>query len=435
MKTFKKFLGIALLVSTTNNFVWFALTFWIYLETKSVVSTSTIAGIWLVATALSGVWFGSIVDHNKKKIAMLGSSLATLTAFSLALFIYTNTDQNLFTTINSSILWIFAFTILIGVVVGSIYAITGPTLVGLLVPEKERDKANGMFGTVMGVSFAITSVASGLVLAYFGMMWVLIIAVITTVISISLLLLLKIPEKEIVHLQDTAPGVQNKKVDVKGTINVIKKVPGLFALIVFTTFNNFLGGVFMALMDAYGLSIVSVQTWGLMWGVLSFSFIFGGLYISKYGLSKNPIKALFLINIILWIDCIFFTIVPSIVLLSIGMLIWMFFIPFIEATEQTVFQKVVPKERLGRVFGFAHSVEQAASPITAFFIGPIAQAVFIPFMTTGRGTELIGSWFGTGPGRGIALVFMTAGVVGLIVTLIARRSKSFALLSNKYKEK
>ena len=36
-------------------------------------------------------------------------------------------------------------------------------------------------------------------------------------------------------------------------------MPGLTALILFSAFNNFLGGVFMALMDAYGLSLVSVR--------------------------------------------------------------------------------------------------------------------------------------------------------------------------------
>ena len=76
----------------------------------------------------------------------------------------------------------------------------------------------------------------------------------------------------------------------------------------------------------------------------------------------------------------------------------MFLGPYAEAAEQTTLQKVVPYERQGRVFGFAQSVEQAASPLTAFLIGPLAQFVFIPFMTTGAGAEAIGGWFGTRPG-------------------------------------
>ena len=107
----------------------------------------------------------------------------------------------------------------------------------------------------------------------------------------------------------------------------------------------------------------------------------------------------------------------------------MLLVPFAEAAEQTVLQKVVPYERQGRVFGFAQSVEQAASPLTAFLIGPIAQFVVIPFMTDGRGADPIGRWFGTGPDRGLALVFVLTGVLGLLATLFALRSRSYRQLS------
>jgi DHA3 family multidrug efflux protein-like MFS transporter len=111
------------------------------------------------------------------------------------------------------------------------------------------------------------------------------------------------------------------------------------------------------------------------------------------------------------------------------MFIYLCLIPVVEAAEQTIIQKVIPPERQGRVFGFAQSIEQAASPLTAFMIGPIAQFFFIPFMTTGKGIEIFGSWFGTGIDRGIALVFIAAGLVGLTVTLFAMRSYAYRRLS------
>ena len=43
----------------------------------------------------------------------------------------------------------------------------------------------------------------------------------------------------------------------------------------------------MALMDAYGLSLMSVQAWGLLWGALSAGFILGGLAVAKTGLGKR----------------------------------------------------------------------------------------------------------------------------------------------------
>ncbi len=429
MNTFYKLLGSGLIVATTNNFVWFALTFWIYLTTRSVVATAYIAGIYLVATSLSGFWFGSLVDHNKKKNVMLGSSIATLIFFTLSFILYSSTPASAFASVTNVTLWMFVLLLMCGVVAGNIFTIAIPTLVTVLVPEDKRDKANGMFGAVMGIGFAITSVASGLVLGFLGMFWVLVIAVVCTILAIVYLSLISIPEKKIIH---TAEEVKPKKIDIKGTIGAIKAVPGLFALIFFTTFNNFLGGVFMALMDAYGLSLVSVQVWGTLWGFLSLGFIFGGLFIAKWGLGRNPLRTLLRINMVTWTVCIFFTIQPSIILLTAGMMVWMCLVPFIEATEHTVVQKVVPPERQGRVFGFAQSVEQAASPATAFLIGPIAQFVFIPFMTTGRGVDLIGGWFGTGTGRGIALVFVITGVLGLIMTILATRSASYKLLSKRY---
>lgn len=430
MKTFHKLLGYALIVATTNNFIWYALTFFAYLETRSVVSTGIVGGTYLVATALSGFWLGSLVDHHRKKYVMLGSSLATLSLYILSFLLFISSPSESFTSVASINFWAFVFLLLTGVVSGNVVNIAIPTLGTHLVPEDKRDKANGLFGSIMGISFAITSVASGFTLARGGMMIVLLIAIFLTLAALIYLFLTPIEEKRIIHVG----GAESKKIDIKGTLIVARAIPGLIALIFYTTFNNFISGVFMALMDAYGLSLVSVETWGFLLGALSFGFIFGGLIIAKKGLGKNPLKTLFRINIVTWGVCIFFAIQPSIVLLVIGMAFWMTLYPFVEATEQTIIQKVVPAERQGRVFGFAQSIEQAASPLTAFLIGPIAQFIFIPFMTTGSGVDLIGSWFGTGVGRGIALVFILTGITGLIVTLIAMRSKSYKLLAKKYQE-
>jgi DHA3 family multidrug efflux protein-like MFS transporter len=122
----------------------------------------------------------------------------------------------------------------------------------------------------------------------------------------------------------------------------------------------------------------------------------------------------------------------SVILLAAGMAIYMLLVPYAEASEQTVLQKVVPYERQGRVFGFAQSVELAASPLTAFLIGPITQLIFIPFMTTGAGADTIGGWFGTGPDRGIALVFVLLGLLGLGVTILALFSRPYRQLSARY---
>lgn len=431
MTPFHQILGNNLVANITNFTVWFAVTFWVYIETRSVFATGMIAGIYLVLTAGLGIWLGSLVDHNPKRFVMLGSSAVSAGFYALALAVLLFFPQDDFANPYGPILWIFILLVMFGVIAGNVRSIALATLVTILIPEDRRDKANGLVGMVTGIGFLTTSVISGFLVAWGGMLAVLVLAlVLTGLVFMHLLLFVHIDEKRPEPTAD-AP-TEPKRIDLRGTITVIASVPGLFALIFFATFNNFLGGIFMALLDAYGLSLVTVEVWGLLFGVLSTAFILSGLIIAKTGLGKNPLRTLLLVNLITWGVCTVFTIQHSIWLLAAGCFIWMLLGPYAEAAEHTTLQKVVPQERQGRVFGFAQSVEQAASPLTAFLIGPLTEFIVIPFMTVGLGAELIGGWFGTGPARGIALVFTVAGFLGLVLTIIAFRSKYYRQLSAAY---
>ena len=72
MKAFYHLLGDTLFVSVINATVWFAITFYAYLQTQSVMVTGIIGGIYLVATAISGFWFGNnflfskVIDQTAK---------------------------------------------------------------------------------------------------------------------------------------------------------------------------------------------------------------------------------------------------------------------------------------------------------------------------------------------------------------------------------
>ena len=377
-------------------------------------------------TAGLGIWFGSLVDHNKKKNVMILSGVISLIIYIIGFALYVSTPAEEWKNPTSVTLWILNVLLLVGVIAGNIRSIAVPTLVTILIPEDDRAKANGLTGTAFGIAFLICSAISGLLVGAGGMYYVLILGIAMMLLSILHIWFVEIPEKEIVHLE------HQPKVDLRGTFAVVAAIPGLMALILFSTINNFLGGTFMGLMDAYGLSLVSVEAWGLLFAVISCGFILGGLFIAKYGLGKNPLFAMFAANIVIWIISAVFTIQPSISLLAVGMLIYISVVPFIEAAEQTILQKVVPQERQGRVFGFAQSVEQSAAPLTTFLIGPVAETFFIPFMTTGAGVGLIGGWFGTGADRGIALVFTVTGIIGLVLTVIAMNTKYYQLLSNRY---
>ncbi|MEV0562483.1 MFS transporter [Dactylosporangium sp. NPDC050588] len=429
-RTFYQLLVNTLLVSVVNFTVWFAITFYVYLETRSVFATGLVSGIFLVMTAVTGIWFGSLVDHHSKTTMMQVSAVASFLLYAAAFGVYQTVPREEFKDPASVPLWVMIVLLMFGVIAGNIRTIALPTMVTALIEEGDRDRANGLVGTTSGVSFLVTSVISGFLVAIGGMFWVLVMALAVLAAAVVHMSLLRVVPAAVATAEDgEAP---RRSVDLKGTMRVVGEVPGLTALILFSTFNNFLGGVYMALMDAYGLSLVDVRTWGLLWGALSAGLIVGGLCVARTGLGSRPVRLLLLVNVVLWTVTVLFPARSSIVLLGAGMLVYMLLVPYAEAAEQTILQKVVPYERQGRVFGFAQSVEQAASPLTAFLIAPVAQFVFIPLMTDGAGARLIGDWFGTGADRGLALVFVLTGFVGLAASVVALRSRPYRRLSNHF---
>jgi DHA3 family multidrug efflux protein-like MFS transporter len=428
MKKFYNVLINTLIANVTTSFLWFALTFWVYLETRSVMATAIIGGSYMLLVAIFSIGFGTIVDHNKKKKVMLASSAITFGAYLIAGGLFLIFPHSELTSWSTAAFWLFAGIILIGGVIENMRNIALSTTVTLLVPKDDRAKANGMVGAVQGIAFLVTSVFSGLSIGFLGMGWTLVIAIVFTAIALIHLLFVPIPEDEILH----DPELAGKKIDLKGSIAAIRAVPGLMALIFFSTFNNLIGGVFMALMDPYGLNLFSVQIWGIILGITSTGFIIGGAIIAKKGLGKNPLRTLLWVNVAIGILGMTFALREWWWLYALGIFIFMVLIPFAEAAEQTIIQRVVPFKRQGRVFGFAQSVETAAAPITAFLIGPIAQFGIIPYMNSDIGKEQFTWLLGTGEARGIALVFMIAGITSIIITILAFKTKSYKLLSKSY---
>ena len=183
-RTFLHLLLSTLLVSVINFTVWFAVTFWVYLETRSVFATGMIAGIFLVSTAATGIWFGSLVDHYRKKTVMQWSAGVSLLLYAGCLAIYLVTPEATFRDPGSVRLWVFVVLLMFGVIAGNMRTIALPTLVTLLIPEDRRDRANGLVGSATGVSFLVTSVISGLLVAAGGMYYVLLLAIAVLALSV-----------------------------------------------------------------------------------------------------------------------------------------------------------------------------------------------------------------------------------------------------------
>ena len=85
---FRRLMVNSLVSGITSTFLWFALTFWVYLETRSVVTTGVIAGTFSLVSAVVGPFIGTFVDHHRKHTSLVLTSGVAVVSFAVATAVY-----------------------------------------------------------------------------------------------------------------------------------------------------------------------------------------------------------------------------------------------------------------------------------------------------------------------------------------------------------
>ena len=153
MKKFYPVLLNTVVANVTTGYLWFALTFWAYLNTQSVLATGVIGGAYMILVALTGMLFGTYVDRHKKKRAMSVSATITTLAFVIATALYFSAGGDSIAGLNNPIFWVLIGVVLLGAVIENMRNVALSTTVTIMIPKQQRDKANGLVGGCSGYWF------------------------------------------------------------------------------------------------------------------------------------------------------------------------------------------------------------------------------------------------------------------------------------------
>ena len=94
------------------------------------------------------------------------------------------------------------------------------------------------------------------------------------------------------------------------------------------------------------------------------------------------------------------------------------FIPFISSAHRAIWQVKVAPEVQGRVFSVKGMLELVPMPLGYLLAGPLADRWFEPAMMIGGSLErTCGGLVGTGPGAGMALMFICSAMFGITISL------------------
>jgi hypothetical protein len=158
----------------------------------------------------------------------------------------------------------------------------------------------------------------------------------------------------------------------------------------------------------------TVQSAGAIGGVL------GGVVMGAWGGPKRRVHGVLL--------GIFFACLLGEVVLGLGqgLVLWVlggfflqFFIPIINGSNQAIWQSKVAPDVQGRVFATRRLIAWLVMPLSRLAAGPLADYVFEPaMMPSGTLVNGFGWLVGTGPGAGMGLMVVIAGLLGAMTGLV-----------------
>ena len=162
-----------------------------------------------------------------------------------------------------------------------------------------------------------------------------------------------------------------------------------------------------------GNNTVVLGTTLMMFGI---GGVVGGLVIAAWGGFKRRVHGVLLGLIVMSIfGQIVIGLGQSIRVWAVGAFMAMFFMPLVNGSSQGIWQAKVPPDIQGKVFATRRLIAQISTPVAVIVGGRLADAVFEPAMASGGAfARFFEPLVGSGPGAGMALIFIFSGILGVV---------------------
>lgn len=382
----------------------FGLAIWVFTETGSVTSLASVIIAGAVPAIIVGTFAGAVVDRVDRRRLMIGADTVTgLGAAALAALFFMDTVQ----------LW---HILLVAGVSSTANAFQEPAWlasVPLLVPKKQLSRANGMTQANQALGLVLTPVLAGVLVGTVGIGAILAIDFATFLIAISTLLVIRIPKPK---PSGAKPEKSSLWTETWDGLTYLRKRRGLLLFLFVAAILNFLLGFTNVLTFPLVLSFASEAVLGTVMSVVGVAMLIGSIVASAWSGARQKMRFILGAMAIAGVFLAMVGGMESAVWVGVFMAAFVIFVPVINATSQTLWQSKVALDYQGRVFATRRVIATIANPVAYLLAGPLADRVFEPLMAEdGRLAESIGQLIGTGPGRGIALMFMLMGL-GIVVT-------------------
>lgn len=383
----------------------FALTIWAYEVTGSATALALVALFSFGPTIIFSPIAGALVDRWNRKAIMILSDVAAGIS-TIAIFI-------LYTSGQLEIWHLY----LAGAFASTFEAFQFPAFsaaITMMLDKKHYGRASGMRSISESGSTILAPVIATIVLVALGIGGVLLVDVVTFLVAMGTLIFVNIPEPETSDASRKAQGSLLQE-SLFG-FRYIWARPSLFGIQFIFFLTNLFAFISLTLLPVMILArtnndevvLATVQS------MIGVGGLIGGIIMSVWGGPKRRVHGVFAGMVM---SALFGQIVlglgQSIIVWSVGAFWVMFFVPFINGSNQSIWQSKVPPDLQGRVFAVRRLIAQITAPVGMLLVGPLADQVFEPAMMAGGAlAPIFGNIVGTGTGAGMGLMFVITGLLG-----------------------
>lgn len=381
---------------------------WVYTDLEGSITDLALISL---CARLPGVLVaplaGALVDRwDRKRVMIVADSVAA--ALTLLLHIL---------VVSGSVQFWHLFVITASVSVASQFQYPAYfASIPMLVPKRQLGRANGMVQVGTSIVAVGAPFLAGIAITTFGIVGVILLDLGSFVFGITLLALARIPSP--------APREFSRSLwqelgrDIAEGWRYLRERRGLLDLLVFFAVSNLVFHTAGFLIIPLTLSFTGATELGSALAIAGIGMLIGSAVMVTWGGPKRRVSGILGFMVLQGVALIFCGLRPSFVLVVVAYAVFAFTIPFVNACSGLLWQSKVRPELQGRVQAAAATISNVAPSIALVIAGPLADLFEGLMASQGALGSTVGEVFGTGDGRGLAVMFVLMGIFSLLVTSI-----------------
>jgi DHA3 family macrolide efflux protein-like MFS transporter len=393
-----------------SSMTGFGLSIWAWEKTGQATALALAAFFYAGATMLASPLAGALVDRWNRKLVMALSDLAAVSSTAVLLALLASGQLQIWHIFVAN-----AFS-------GFFQAFQWPAYsaaVTMLVPKKHYARAGAMMSLAESAGFVLAPILAAILLGAVGLAGVMAVDMVTAGLAVAVVLLMRVPQ----------PGTSAAGLEGRGSLwkeslygfRYIFERPGLLGLQMIFFAGNLLDALAFTLLAPLVLSRTAddVLALGSVQSAVGVGALIGSLILSVWGGPRRRVHGVLLgWTLSALLGQLLFGLGRTPTFWAITGFALGFVSPVVNASNQAIWQAKVAPDVQGRVFSVRRLIAQVSAPLAMLVTGPLADQVFEPAMRGDSGlARVFGGLVGTGPGSGIALLFVFCGVLGVATSL------------------